>query len=129
IGSVGQAYVQNRRELPLWSDAVRRDGTATFRGFRLSDDDRLRQAVISNLLCHGIVVKSEIERRFGIAFDETFADALAQLVPCAEDGLVDLSKNEIRATDVGRVFLRNLAMPFDAYLESAPEKPVFSKTL
>lgn len=129
IGSVGQAYIQNRRELPLWSDAVRRDGTATFRGFRLSDDDRLRQAVISNLLCHGVVVKSEIETRFGISFDETFADALARLAPCAGDGLVELSQSEIRATDVGRVFLRNLAMPFDAYLETAPEKPIFSRTL
>jgi oxygen-independent coproporphyrinogen-3 oxidase len=129
IGSIGHAYVQNRRELPLWSDAVRRDGAAPFRGFRLSEDDRLRQAVISNLLCHGLVVKSEIEERFGISFDRTFADALSRLSACAADGLVDLSRSEIRATDVGRVFLRNLAMPFDAYLETASEKPVFSKTL
>lgn len=129
IGSVGQAYVQNRRELPLWSEAVRRSGTATFRGFRLSEDDRLRRRVIGNLLCHGVVVKREIEEDFRIAFDEYFADVLARLAPCAEDGLVELSKSEIRATVLGRVFLRNLAMPFDAYLETAPEKPVFSKTL
>ncbi|MGH9399254.1 MAG: oxygen-independent coproporphyrinogen III oxidase, partial [Thermoanaerobaculia bacterium] len=119
----------NRRELNAWNDAVRRDGVATFRGFRLSEDDRLRQTVIGNLLCHGVVVKREIEGRFGIVFDETFADALLRLAPCAADGLVELSKDEIRATDLGRVFLRNLAMPFDAYLEASPEKPVFSRTL
>jgi oxygen-independent coproporphyrinogen-3 oxidase len=129
IGSVGAAYVQNRRELPLWSESVRRGGTATFRGFRLSQDDLLRRRVIQNLLCHGVIVKSEIEHEFGIRFDETFADALARLEPCAADGLVMLTKSEVRATDLGRVFLRNLAMPFDAYLEAAPEKPVFSRTL
>ncbi len=129
IGSVGPAYVQNRRELPLWSEAVKHSGAATFRGFRLSEDDRLRRTVIGNLLCHGVVVKGEIEASFGVAFDEYFADALARLAPCAEDGLVELSKSEIRATVLGRVFLRNLAMPFDAYLETSPERPVFSKTL
>jgi oxygen-independent coproporphyrinogen-3 oxidase len=54
---------------------------------------------------------------------------MEKLEPCAADGLVVLGRNEIRATTVGRVFLRNLAMPFDAHLAAAPEKPVFSKTL
>jgi oxygen-independent coproporphyrinogen-3 oxidase len=42
---------------------------------------------------------------------------------------VDVSDSEIRATPLGRVFLRNLAMPFDAYLPAQLEKPVFSRTL
>ena len=129
IGSIGAAYVQNRRELPAYTESVAASGTATFRGFRLSPDDRLRGTVISAILCHGVVVKSEIEERFGIRFDSYFAEALEKLEPCAADGLVELAPGEIRATSLGRVFLRNLAMPFDAYLETAPEKPVFSKTL
>jgi oxygen-independent coproporphyrinogen-3 oxidase len=129
IGSVGPHYVQNRRELPAYGQAVAGSGAATFRGVRLSADDLLRRAVIGNLLCHGVVVKAEIESRFGVAFDSYFADALQRLRPCAEDGLVELSPPAVRATALGRVFLRNLAMPFDAYLETAPERPVFSKTL
>ena len=42
---------------------------------------------------------------------------------------MELRPEEVRATSLGRIFLRNLAMPFDAYLKEAPEKPVFSKTL
>ena len=45
------------------------------------------------------------------------------------DGLVVLSPEEVRATALGRVFLRNLAMPFDAYLDTTADKPVFSRTL
>jgi oxygen-independent coproporphyrinogen-3 oxidase len=129
IGSVGDHYVQNRRELAAYRQSVAAEGGASFRGIRLSAEDRLRRAVIGNLLCHGVVVKAEIESRFGIAFDAHFADALERLETCAADGLVVLTREEIRATELGRVFLRNLAMPFDAYLEAAPEKPVSSRTL
>jgi oxygen-independent coproporphyrinogen-3 oxidase len=129
IGTLGDAYVQNRRELPAYHDAVAADGAATFRGYRLSEDDRVRREVIGALLCHGVVVKREIERAFGISFDAYFADALERLEPCVEDGLVELSEGEVHATALGRIFLRNLAMPFDAYLSRTAEKPVFSRTL
>ncbi|MDQ6891811.1 MAG: oxygen-independent coproporphyrinogen III oxidase [Acidobacteriota bacterium] len=129
IGSVGDSYVQNRRDLTEWTAAIGRDGAATFRGFRLSADDDLRRTVIQNLLCHGVVVKEEVEGRYGIDFDETFADALEALRPCEADGLVELLPEEIRATSIGRVFLRNIAMPFDAYLKKDSERQVFSRTL
>lgn len=128
IGAVGNAFVQNRRELAAYRSAVESEGTATFRGFRLSFDDRLRRDVIGNLLCHGVIVIPEIESAFGIDFREYFADSLHRLAPCEEDGLVDISATEVRATALGRVFLRNLAMCFDSYL-STSEKPLFSKTL
>ncbi|HVE66123.1 MAG TPA: coproporphyrinogen III oxidase, partial [Thermoanaerobaculia bacterium] len=128
IGAVGNAFVQNRRELADYRRAVETEGAATFRGFRLSFDDRLRRAVIGNLLCHGVVVLAEIEDSFGIDFREYFAGALDRLAGCEADGLVVVSDTEVRATALGRVFLRNLAMPFDNYL-STSEKPLFSKTL
>ena len=129
IGSIGRHYVQNRRELADYRSAITSEGTATFRGATLTDDDLLRREVIQNLLCHGVVVRSEIAKRFGIDFDAEFATAIEALAPCVEDGLVTIDAREIRATALGRVFLRNLAMPFDAYLGQTAEKPVFSRTL
>jgi oxygen-independent coproporphyrinogen-3 oxidase len=129
IGSIGPYYVQNRRELGPYREAASASGAATFRGARLSEDDLLRRVVIESLLCHGVLVKREIEARFGIRFDDYFADALQALGACARDGLVELSPGEVRATELGRIFLRNLAMPFDAYLTEVPDKPVFSRTL
>jgi oxygen-independent coproporphyrinogen III oxidase len=129
IGAVGNAFVQNRRELPAYRTAVASGGAATFRGFRLSFDDRLRRAVIGNLLCHGVVVVPEVEKAFGIVFDDYFAGALERLAACQADGLVEISETEVRATPLGRVFLRNLAMAFDAYLTDSSEKQTFSRTL
>jgi len=44
-------------------------------------------------------------------------EELRRLEPSREDGLVLLDNGEIRTTWLGRIFIRNLAMVFDPYLE------------
>jgi oxygen-independent coproporphyrinogen-3 oxidase len=131
ISGFQNAYAQNHRVLASWEKAVAERGIATMRGYHLSDDDRLRRAVISRLLCHTVVVKDEIAREFAIDFDRYFADELRRLEPSRDDGLVLLDSDEIRATWLGRIFIRNVAMVFDPYLErqQLAAKPLFSKTL
>jgi len=131
ISGIQNAYAQNHRELAAWEKAVGARGIATMRGYRLSEDDRLRRAVIGRLLCHTVVIKEEIAREFGIDFDRYFADELARLEASREDGLVLLERGEIRTTWLGRIFIRNLAMVFDPYLEKQQlaANPLFSKTL
>jgi oxygen-independent coproporphyrinogen-3 oxidase len=131
ISGIQDAYAQNHRDLPSWEKAVADRGIATMRGYHLSDDDRLRRAVISRLLCHTIVIKDEISREFGIDFDQYFAEELRRLEPAREDGLVMLEPGQIRTTWLGRIFIRNLAIVFDPYLEKQQlaAKPLFSKTL
>ena len=131
ISGIGNSYAQNYRELPRYSEAVERRGIATMRGYRLSDDDRLRRALISRLLCHAVIRKDEIAREFEVQFDDYFAPELARLELFVEDRLVEIQKDEIRVTMLGRIFIRNVALLFDPYLEKQrlSEQPLFSKTL
>jgi oxygen-independent coproporphyrinogen-3 oxidase len=131
ISGIQHAYAQNHRELANWQAAVAQRGVATMRGYRLSEDDRLRRAVISRLLCHTILLKDEISQEFGIDFDAYFAADLKKLAAAREDGLLIETASELRATWLGRIFIRNLAMAFDPYLEKQQldAKPLFSKTL
>jgi oxygen-independent coproporphyrinogen III oxidase len=131
ISGIQNAYAQNYRDLPSWEKAVADRGIATMRGYHLSKDDRLRRSVISRLLCHTMVIKDEVAKEFGIDFDEYFADELRRLESPRDDGLVLLDGGEIRTTWLGRIFIRNLAMIFDPYLErqQLAAKPLFSKTL
>ena len=76
---IGEAYAQNRREVPAYQAAIAERGIATMRGYRLSDDDRIRRAVIGRLLCHTVIPKHEIEREFSISFDEYFAPEVQRL--------------------------------------------------
>jgi oxygen-independent coproporphyrinogen-3 oxidase len=131
ISGIGSAYAQNYREVGAYTEAVERRGIATMRGYRLSDDDLLRRAVISRLLCHGVIRKDEIASEFGVDFDSYFAAEQAGLTPFVADGLVAISPSEIRVTLLGRIFIRNVAMLFDPYLakQQLAERPLFSKTL
>ena len=45
--------------------------------------------------------------------------------------MVELTPDEIRVTTMGRIFIRNVAMLFDAYLEkkTADAPKIFSRTL
>ncbi len=131
ISGIQDAYAQNYRDIPSWQKAVTERGLATMRGYQLSNEDRLRRAVISRLLCHTVVIKDEISAEFGVDFDQYFAEELRHLESPRQDGLVLLERDEIRATWLGRIFIRNLAMVFDPYLEKQKldAKPLFSKTL
>ena len=131
ISSIGRAYGQNIKEVAGYSAAIERGGLATMRGYLLNDDDVLRRTVINRLLCHTLIRKTEIEHEFGIDFDDYFAAEMARLESFAADGLVILGPGEIHATWLGRIFIRNIAMVFDAYLEKQKmdSRPLFSKTL
>jgi oxygen-independent coproporphyrinogen-3 oxidase len=131
ISGVQDTYAQNFRDIPAWEKAVNERGVATMRGYRLSQDDLIRRQVISHLLCHTVIVKDEISRQFAIDFDEYFAPEVERLKGPQEDGLVLIDDNEIRAAWLGRIFIRNLAMIFDPYLEKQQlaARPLFSKTL
>jgi len=131
ISSIGEAYAQNDRALATYQSAVAERGLATMRGYRLNYDDLLRREVITRLLCHTVVRKREIENTFQIRFDEYFHGELAELRAMRDDGLALLSDDEIRVTPLGRIFIRNLAMPFDRYLreQKMDSRPLFSKTL
>jgi oxygen-independent coproporphyrinogen-3 oxidase len=132
ISGVGRVYAQSHRGLEEYSAAVRSGCLPVMRGTWLSDDDVIRRAAISKILCHCVLDKKEFAAEYGIDFDNYFADELARLGAFHIDGLVDLTSESIRVTLLGRIFIRNIGMVFDKYLQnpqSQKDRPIFSKTL
>ncbi|HVA95178.1 MAG TPA: oxygen-independent coproporphyrinogen III oxidase [Candidatus Dormibacteraeota bacterium] len=131
ISSVGACYAQNDRDVATYRKLVEGRGMATMRGYRLTGDDLLRRTVINRILCHGVLFKSQIAGEFGIDFDQTFASEIKRLAPFVTDGLVELDGDAIRTSLLGRIFIRNIAMVFDPYLEKQKldSRQLFSKTL
>ena len=134
IGEVRGTFVQNTKKLPEYYGAIDAGRFPIERGYELQDDDLVRRQVITSLMCHGRVVKSDIERQFGIAFDGYFAAELAELAgdqSTATDGLVSLDADAIQVTALGNLFVRNVCMVFDRYLRARLQgpKPVFSRTV
>jgi oxygen-independent coproporphyrinogen III oxidase len=131
ISGIGACYAQNDRDVAPYRERIEHRGLATMRGYRLTSDDLLRRAVISRILCHGELHEAEIECGFGINFRETFAPEIARLSPFVSDGLVEIESGVIRTSLLGRIFIRNIAMVFDPYLEKQKleSRQLFSKTL
>ena len=83
----------------------------------LAPEDLLRQAVLEQLYCTGMIDTVEVEARFGVSFEAHFADELERLRTLEADRLVERSDSTIRATfPLGRLLLRVVAAAFDAYL-------------
>ncbi|NTX59426.1 oxygen-independent coproporphyrinogen III oxidase [Myxococcus sp. CA051A] len=121
ISDVGGAYAQNVRPLPAYYERVSRGRLATERGLLLTEDDRKRRAVITQLMCNAWVDLGEDGVR-------DFAPELERLRRFEEDGLVVRSGTQLELTALGRLFVRNVAMVFDARLARA-ERPRFSRTV
>jgi oxygen-independent coproporphyrinogen-3 oxidase len=96
----------------------------------MTADDRIRKFVIMRLMCDLELDTAAVGRMFGISFDEYFSRSIDALGQFIEDGLVEAVPGTIRILGAGRLLLRNIAMCFDAYLDSMTTgKPVFSRTV
>ena len=81
-------------------------------------------------MCDLELDKAQFGKTWGIDFDTYFANGLEELKGMQSDGLVALDADKVRVTEPGRVFLRNIAMAFDAYLhQQATDKPRYSRTI
>ncbi|MBN7798712.1 oxygen-independent coproporphyrinogen III oxidase [Parahaliea mediterranea] len=118
ISAIDNVYLQNHKDMVRYAQSLAVDGEPACKGLALSADDRLRRAVIGQLICHFHLDYAAFERDFGIDFKRYFATALASLRPLARDGLLRLDSGGITVSAGGRLLIRRICMAFDAYLGS-----------
>ena len=116
ISYIDKQFAQNISGITGYYEAVDDDHLATFRGLKLSDDDLIRQRVITDLMCNFHVDLDEISRQYGIDATDYFKTELSQLRTFLDDNLITRNEAIITVTDPGQLFIRNIAMLFDAYL-------------
>ncbi len=129
ISQTADAYMQNEKNLKRYQERVAATGLAVERGIKLTRDDQIRREAITRVMCDLELDFAVFGEEWGIAFADYFADALADLRPLANDGLVDIAADRVSVTPAGRLFLRNIGMCFDRYQKDASnERPRYSRT-
>ena len=113
IGRLPQGFVQNATDIAGYSRVVESGRLATARGLALTDDDRLRGAIIERLMCDLAV---DLD---GVAPGQDFTAEFEQLGELVANGVVRVSGSRIEMTEAGRPFLRLVAAAFDAYLPAS----------
>ncbi len=131
IGYVNDTFFQNYSKLDSYENAIREKRFAIYRGMNLTKDDLIRQYVISQLMCNFRLHYQAIEQMFAVKYDEYFRNEHQSLNIFLNDHLMTADESGLQITPIGRTFVRNIAMTFDAYLDGNGEsKGVrFSRTI
>lgn len=127
ISETDRAFRQNYKELPDYIAALEAGRLPIERGYLLSDDDRHRRTIISAIMCGKSLDFARLSQRLGHDFATTYAAELASLADLETDGLLVRTAHRLQVTELGRLFLRIIAMRFDAHLTKRPGG--FSKTV
>ena len=115
------------KELPDYYQAIDQGQLPVFRGKVLSADDRLRRTTINQLMCRFGIDKQAFICEYGTAFDRYFAKEQDDIFRACDDGLLVNDQEQLNVTETGRLFVRNLAAIFDAYLRNKGGTGRFSK--
>ena len=115
ISSLPQGYAQNTAATGAYVRAVGAGQLPVARGYRLTDEDRVRRAVIERLMCELEVDLAATATAHGYAPDH-FAPELDRCQRFAREGLLRIEAGKLRVAEAGRAALRVVAAQFDQHL-------------
>jgi oxygen-independent coproporphyrinogen-3 oxidase len=125
IGDSWSAFAQNEKLVETYQARVAAGEIPIYRGHRLDREDQVLRRHVLQLMTRFKTEWNTAETY--TEFLETVPERLSEL---GRDGLVELSGRRCAVTEVGRAYLRNICMAFDARLvRQAPATQLFSKTI
>ena len=116
IGRLPQGFAQNAPDLGGYTRALAAGEFPIAKGLALSDDDRLRGAMIERLMCD---LALDLAAFGGAA---RFAAEIERLSPLADAGLLVRDGDRIVITAEGRPYVRIAAAAFDAWLDAGAKR-------
>ena len=117
ISQSARTFSQNEKTLDGYESRILSGAPAETKGLILSEEDLRRREIIMRVMCDLRLDFAEMSEKFGFDFCERYSAEIAKLAPLADDGLVEFfpDGNGFSVTRAGRMFIRNIAVPFDAY--------------
>ena len=114
ISSLPKGFVQNIADPAFYMSRIESGELATARGLPLTDDDRLRAAIIQNLICQNRVDIGSQCARFNVDPD-AFIASIEDLPALERDGLIVRDKRQIDVTGDGLPLVRFVCAAFDRH--------------
>jgi len=131
MSSISQAddiYWQNRKELPDYYAQLDAGRLPVSKVYILTNEDKIRRPTIMRLMCDLELDFGAMSEELEIDFEKYFSHELDSLDDLEADGLVKRQPGKLVVTELGRLFIRILAMRFDEYL-IAGKKGRFSQAI
>ncbi len=116
ISSLPQGYAQNASAAPDYAGMIRDGGLAIARGRALTDDDRVRRAIIERLMCDLDVDLAAVAARYGRQPSD-FLPEIRSLASLRAQGIVQVEGWRVRVPEEMRVAVRLVCAAFDSYFQ------------
>jgi len=130
ISSIGNAYIQNTKDMAQYSKSLDDGRRPWKKAYNLSLDDQIRRDVIMRIMCSAGFELQQISEKWDIDAGNYFKEELKALSKFEDDNLLLRDEEGIAINKTGRLFVRNIAMIFDAYLRKKESKDLaYSKTV
>jgi oxygen-independent coproporphyrinogen-3 oxidase len=122
ISDSWSAFAQNHKTVEAYMESIKLGELPVFRGHLLSEEDETIRQHILELMCqYATMLPTNIDLRIAV---------LSRLQLLENDGFVEIINDKIIVTKLGKSFLRNICMTFDAKLwENQPNTQLFSMTI
>jgi len=115
-GNLGNDYYsQSFYDLPSYKKCINAGKFPTFRGMKLSKDDKIRQHATQQMRSYFKIDFKQFEKNFKINPKEYFSEEIEYMGEMIKDGLITLSNDSIEMTEIGREFSQNIMNVFDKY--------------
>ncbi|MCF7797947.1 MAG: oxygen-independent coproporphyrinogen III oxidase [Lentisphaeria bacterium] len=127
ISQLEDIYAQSTKNVAAYYKHLDQGELPIEKGYLLTEDDKLRRSVIMRLMCDLALNYAQLSQNLGVDFKQHFDRELNNLDEFVADELLVLADDRLTVTNKGRLFIRNIAMTFDAYLGQGEGR--FSKTV
>jgi oxygen-independent coproporphyrinogen-3 oxidase len=130
ISSISQtknSYRQNIKNMAAYEKELMLGRLPVEKGYILTPDDHIRRSVIMRLMCDHALDYTQLSEDLQIDFLAYFSNTIDNLEPMEADGLLVRNDSSLQVTPQGSLYLRNIAMHFDAHLAQSSAR--HSKTV
>ncbi|MBU1822063.1 MAG: coproporphyrinogen III oxidase, partial [Bacteroidetes bacterium] len=125
ISDAWWGYVQNEKSVEAYYKRLENNELPFFKGHVLTREDLILRRHIQRIMC--LFETSWFENQ---EQGEALYQGLGRLEEMEADGLIELTPYQLRVTEKGRSFVRNVCMAFDARLwQNVPQTNLFSQTV
>lgn len=132
IGQLGNVMMQNPKELRRYYeklDTSACEDLISECGYVSNSDDNYRALLIRELMCHYEINFTYLNKTLEEDIKIYFERELKQLDSFVNDGILAIDHNGYKVTEIGKFFIRNIAMIFDRYLPKQIKFNQFSRVI